>query len=99
MAILPILIDGAPGSVHFPNSTGSPVRPHGTGPEWPSVPRQPAEERVHMQLRVVTDQPWDVATDVLAVPYFGEPVFSDALGVVVRRSGGELRGLAVSGDR
>ena len=26
-----------------------------------------------MQLRVVTDQPWDVKADVLAVPIVGEP--------------------------
>ena len=51
-----------------------------------------------MQLRVVTDQPWDVAADVLAVPYFGEPELIDALGELDRRSGGELRGLLAFGE-
>jgi leucyl aminopeptidase len=51
-----------------------------------------------MQLRVVTDQPWDVAADVLAIPYFGEPAFTDALGELDRRSGGELSGLASFGE-
>jgi len=56
------------------------------------------EERPHMQPRVVTDQPWDVAADVLAVPYLGEPEFTDVLGELDRRSGGELRGLAEFGE-
>ncbi len=51
-----------------------------------------------MQLRVVTDQPWDVVADVLAVPYFGEPELIDALGELDRRSGGELRGLLAFGE-
>ncbi len=51
-----------------------------------------------MQPRVVTDQPWDVAADVLAVPYLGEPEFTDVLGELDRRSGGELRGLAEFGE-
>ena len=29
-----------------------------------------------MRIRVVADQPWDVAADVLAVPVVGEPAFS-----------------------
>ena len=51
-----------------------------------------------MQLRVVSDQPWDVAADVLAVPFVGEPVFDGALGEIDRRSGGELAALAKFGE-
>jgi leucyl aminopeptidase len=46
-----------------------------------------------MQLRVVTDKPWDVAADVLAVPIVDEPAFDGPLGEIDRRSGGELSGL------
>ena len=56
-----------------------------------------------MQLRVVTDQPWDVAADVLAIPIVGEPAFDGPLGEIDRRVGGELTSLAafkeVSGKR
>jgi leucyl aminopeptidase len=51
-----------------------------------------------MQLRVVSDQPWDVAADVLAVPFTGEPRFEESLGEIDRRSGGELRSLADFGE-
>ncbi|HEY7737350.1 MAG TPA: M17 family peptidase N-terminal domain-containing protein, partial [Candidatus Limnocylindrales bacterium] len=51
-----------------------------------------------MQLRVVTDQPWDVRTDVLVVPIVGEPVFDGPLGELDRRSGGELSALATFGE-
>ena len=47
-----------------------------------------------MQVRVVTDQPWDVQADVLAIPYVGEPAFGGPLDELDRRSGGELRALA-----
>ena len=47
-----------------------------------------------MQLRVVTDQPWDVAADVLVVPIVGDPSFEGPLDELDRRSGGELRALA-----
>jgi leucyl aminopeptidase len=47
-----------------------------------------------VQLRVVTDQPWDVAADVLVIPIIGEPSFSGPLDELDRRSGGELRALA-----
>ncbi|HEV8698007.1 MAG TPA: leucyl aminopeptidase [Candidatus Limnocylindrales bacterium] len=47
-----------------------------------------------MQLRVVTDQPWDVAADVLVVPVIGEPSFDGQLAELDRRSGGELRAMA-----
>ena len=51
-----------------------------------------------MQLRVVGDQPWDVAADVLAVPYFGKPRFDGALAEIDRRGGGELTALAAFGE-
>ena len=41
-----------------------------------------------MQLRVVTDQPWDVVADVLAVPFVGEPKFEAGLGEIDRRRQG-----------
>jgi leucyl aminopeptidase len=47
-----------------------------------------------VQLRVVTDQPWDVAADVLVVPIIGEPAFEGPLDELDRRSGGELRAMA-----
>ena len=51
-----------------------------------------------MQLRVVSDQPWDVRADVLVVPIVGEPSFDGALDEIDRRSGGELRALAAFGE-
>ena len=51
-----------------------------------------------MQLRIITDQPWQVAADVLAVPVIGEPVFDGVLGEINRRSGGELAALATFGE-
>ncbi len=51
-----------------------------------------------MQLRVVTDQPWDVKADVLAIPILGEPEFDGPLGEIDRRTGGELRTLAAFGE-
>ncbi len=47
-----------------------------------------------MQLRVVTDQPWDVAADVLVIPIIGEPGFDGPLDELDRRAGGALRALA-----
>ena len=44
-----------------------------------------------MQLRVVTDQPWDVPADVLVIPIVGEPAFDGPLGELDRRTGGELQ--------
>jgi leucyl aminopeptidase len=46
-----------------------------------------------MQLRVVTDQPWDVPADVLAIPIIGEPDLEGVLGEIDRRTGGELASL------
>ncbi len=51
-----------------------------------------------MHIQVLTDQPWDVAADVLAVPIVGEPAFDGSLGELDRRSGGELRTLAAFGE-
>ena len=51
-----------------------------------------------MQLRVVTDQPWDVKADVLAIPIVGEPAFDGPLGELNRRTGGELAALAAFGE-
>ena len=51
-----------------------------------------------MQLRVVTDQPWDVAADVLVVPVAPDPSFDGPLGELDRRTGGELRSLASFGE-
>jgi leucyl aminopeptidase len=51
-----------------------------------------------VQLRVVTDQPWDVAADVLVVPVTADPAFDDALGELNRRAGGELQALAAFGE-
>jgi len=47
-----------------------------------------------VQLRVVTDQPWDVKADVLAIPIVGDPAFDGPLGEIDRRTGGELQALA-----
>ncbi len=51
-----------------------------------------------MQLRVVADQPWDVAADVLAIPVAPDPSFDGPLGELDRRSGAELRALAAFGE-
>ena len=46
-----------------------------------------------MQLRVATDQPWDVKADVLVIPIVGDPAFEGPLDEIDRRAGGELRAL------
>ncbi len=51
-----------------------------------------------MQLRVVIDQPWDVAADVLVVPVASDPAFDGPLGELDRRAGGELQSLATFGE-
>ena len=51
-----------------------------------------------MQLRVVTDQPWDVPADVLIVPVIADPAFDGPLGELDRRAGGELQTLARFGE-
>ncbi|HEX7472545.1 MAG TPA: hypothetical protein VF323_05655, partial [Candidatus Limnocylindrales bacterium] len=47
-----------------------------------------------MQLRVVSDQPWNVPADVLVLPFVGDPVFEGELAEIDRRAGGELHVLA-----
>jgi leucyl aminopeptidase len=47
-----------------------------------------------VQLRVVTDQPWDIAADVLVIPIAADPAFEGPLDELDRRAGGELRALA-----
>jgi len=51
-----------------------------------------------MQLRVVSDQPWDVPADVLAFPFVGEPRFDGTLSEIDKRAGGELAALAAFGE-
>jgi Leucyl aminopeptidase len=51
-----------------------------------------------MQLRVVTDQPWDVPADVLVVPIAAKPTFEGELGELDRRAGGELQALVAFGE-
>jgi len=51
-----------------------------------------------MHIRVVTDQPWDVHADLLAVPIVGEPAWDGTLGELDRRSGGELRAQHAFGE-
>ena len=46
-----------------------------------------------MQIRVVTDQPWEAPTDVLVVPVVGEPDFDGPLRRARPSAGGELRAL------
>jgi leucyl aminopeptidase len=46
-----------------------------------------------VQLRVVTDQPWDVQADVLVIPIASDPAFDGPLGELDRRAGGELSAL------
>jgi leucyl aminopeptidase len=56
------------------------------------------EELTAVQLRVVTDQPWDVRTDVLVIPVVGQPAFEGPLGELNTRSGGELAALEAFGE-
>jgi len=51
-----------------------------------------------VQVRVVTDQPWDVKADVLVVPIVGQPAFTGPLGELNLRTGGELQSLADFGE-
>ena len=51
-----------------------------------------------MQLRVVTDQPWDIPADVLVVPVAVKPALDDSLGELDRRAGGELQTLVAFGE-
>ncbi len=51
-----------------------------------------------MQLRVVTEQPWDVGADILVVPIVGEPSFEGPMAELDRRAEGELGTLARLGE-
>ena len=51
-----------------------------------------------MQLRLVSDQPWDVATDVLAIPVRADPSIDGPLAELDRRAGGELGTLGRLGE-
>ena len=51
-----------------------------------------------MQLRVVSDQPWEVSADLLAIPFTDEPPLDGLLAPLDQRTGGELRALAAFGE-
>ncbi len=51
-----------------------------------------------MQVRVATDQPWDVPADVLIVPVKAHPAFEGELGELDRRAAGELRTVTEFGE-
>jgi leucyl aminopeptidase len=51
-----------------------------------------------VQVRVVSDQPWDVKADVLVVPILGKPDIAGPLAELDSRSGGELASLASFGE-
>ena len=51
-----------------------------------------------MQLRVVTDQPWDVPADTLVIPMAPKPAFDGPLGELDRRAGGEIAALVAFGE-
>jgi leucyl aminopeptidase len=51
-----------------------------------------------VDVRVISDQPWDVAADVLVIPIVGEPTFEGPLGELDRRTGGELAAQAAFGE-
>jgi leucyl aminopeptidase len=51
-----------------------------------------------VRVRVTTDQPWDVAADVLVLPIVGDPLFDGPLGEIDRRASGELKALVAFGE-
>ena len=51
-----------------------------------------------MQIRVVVDQPWETAADLLVVPIVGDLAFTGELDALDRRTGGELRALEAFGE-
>ncbi len=51
-----------------------------------------------MLVRVVTDEPWDVPADILAVPVLGTLAFDGPLAEIDRRAGGELSALSSFGE-
>jgi leucyl aminopeptidase len=60
--------------------------------------RPVSEDSRPVQLRVVTDQPWDVPADALVVPVAADPVFDGPLGELDRRAAGELQTLVTFGE-
>ncbi|MDP9482415.1 MAG: leucyl aminopeptidase [Chloroflexota bacterium] len=51
-----------------------------------------------MHVRVLTDQPWEVAADVLAAPFVGDLAFDGPWAELDRRTGGELKALLAFGE-
>jgi len=51
-----------------------------------------------VQVRIATDQPWDVKADVLVEPVLGQPTFTGPLGELDKRAGKELSSLADFGE-
>jgi leucyl aminopeptidase len=51
-----------------------------------------------VQIRVVTDHPWEVPADLLVVPFVGSPSFTGVLDALDTRTGGELRALEAFGE-
>ncbi|MBI2777292.1 MAG: leucyl aminopeptidase [Chloroflexi bacterium] len=51
-----------------------------------------------MRVRVTTDQPWDVAADILVAPIVGDPDFGGPFGELDRRTHGELSALQAFGE-
>jgi leucyl aminopeptidase len=51
-----------------------------------------------VDVRVVNDQPWDVAADVLVIPIVGDPAFDGQLGELDRRTGGEIQAQLAFGE-
>src|ERR1044072_5090838 len=77
-------------------NTERPEQPGRVAPP-PHRSRMPEESRP-VQLRVITDQPWDVPADVLVIPVAPDPTFDGPLGELDKRSGGELTALASFGE-
>jgi leucyl aminopeptidase len=51
-----------------------------------------------VQIRVVTDQPWEVPADLLVIPFVEAPEFTGVLDALDARTGGELRALDAFGE-
>jgi leucyl aminopeptidase len=51
-----------------------------------------------MQIRIATDQPWDVPADVLAVPVLADPDWSGPLGEIDRRTAGQIQAQLAFGE-
>ena len=51
-----------------------------------------------MRIRIATDQPWDIAADVLAIPFAADPDWSGPLGEVDRRTAGGISAQLAFGE-